>query len=160
MEFCRNPMSFQIEIDRLKGGKVIKIEESFDPSFLKIDEQELQFPHPVTVSGEAYLTDADLILSLKAKTKALLPCAICNKMIEKELKVDQITHAEPISEIPSHIFDFSELLREDLLIELPKYIECNQGKCPERTTVAPYLRSKERKDKTTYFPFADLDNLK
>lgn len=149
---------FQILIDRLKGGKIQKIEGKFDPSFLEIDEKDLRFPAPVEVKGEVYLADDELILRLKAKVKALLPCAICNQMVETELKVENMTHAEPVSEITSHVFDFRELLREDLLIELPKVVECNQGKCPERSVVAPYLRPQARVEKTTYFPFADLED--
>ncbi|HSX25634.1 MAG TPA: hypothetical protein VLE89_01335 [Chlamydiales bacterium] len=148
---------FKILIDRLKEGQVQKIVGIFDPAFLEVDEPELQFRSPVSVKGEVYLTDADLILRLKANTVAKMPCAICNQMYETEIKIENFYHAEPIAEIPSHIFDFSEPLREALLIELPKYVECNQGKCPERATMTPYLRPETRQDKTTYFPFSDMD---
>jgi hypothetical protein len=86
-------------------------------------------------------------------------------MIEKELKLD-FYHTELLSEIPSAIFDFRAVLREALLIEVPKTIECRGGKCPERATIAPYLGSRNpgtwdtdsgpQVEKTTYFPFADL----
>ncbi len=148
---------FQILVDRLKDGKVYKIDETFAPSFFEIDEPDLRFDSPVYVQGEAYLTDGDLILRLKAKTKAMMPCAVCNKMIEKELKVDNFYHAQPLAEIRSGIFDFRECLREDLLIELPQTIECNQGKCPDRPSLAAYIRSQGAKEKPTYFPFSDID---
>ncbi len=151
---------FKIFIDRLKGGQTHKIDEAVDPLFLAVDEKELGFPSKVDVKGEAYLADDHLIIRLKVKTVALMPCAICNEMIEKELKVDNFYHTQPIEEIPSAIFDFTELLREALLLDLPKYIECNQGNCPERTTIAPFLRPQARIEKTTYFPFADMDDLK
>lgn len=150
----------QIAIDGLKSGKVLKIDAAVDPAFLQIQEKELSFPAPVKVVGEAYLTDSDLILRLKAKTRVMLPCAICNQMIETEVKVDDMTHAEPIAELKSNVFDCRELLREDLLIELPQYVECKGGKCPERSSVTPYLRSQERVEKNTYFPFSDLDKFK
>lgn len=151
---------FKILIDRLKGGQTQKIEEALGPEFLGPEEPELRFPDKVRVKGEAYLTDAHLIIHLKAATKASMPCAVCNEMIDCNLSIDNFYHTVPIEEIPSAIFDFSEALREALLIELPRTVECNQGNCPNRATIKPYLRSEVRTDKTTYFPFADMDDLK
>lgn len=151
--------AFKILIDRLKGGHTQKIEEALDPAFLGPDEPELRFKKKVSVKGEAYLTDSHLIIHLKAATQFSMPCAVCNEMIDSDLKVDNFYHTEPIEEIPSAVFDYSEALREALLIELPRTVECNRGKCPQRATMAPYLRSEVRTDKTTYFPFADMDDL-
>ncbi len=150
---------FKIYIDRLKGGHVQKIEESFNPSFLEVDEDELQFDLPVTVRGEAYLTDDHLVIHLAAATAAEMPCSVCNKMIKTPLTVGNFYHTEPLSEIRDAIYDFREALREALLIELPRTVECNaqtgQGTCPSRETLTPYLRGKARSE--TYFPFADID---
>ena len=79
--------TFQILVDRLKGGQIEKIAESFDPSFLGIQEVELRFDAPVVVKGEAYLSEDELILHLKASTEAVMPCAVCNQMIKVELKI-------------------------------------------------------------------------
>lgn len=151
--------AFKILIDRLKGGQTLKIEESLDPAVLGPNEPELHFNQKVIVKGEAYLTDAHLIIHLKASTSALMPCAVCNEMIKTDLKVDNFYHTEPIEDIPSAVFDYSEALREALLIELPRTVECNGGKCPERGIIAPFLRAETRADKTTHFPFADMDKL-
>lgn len=148
---------FKILIDRLNKGETQKIDETLEPAFLALNEKELQFPEKVMVKGDAYLTDDHLIIRLKAKTAASMPCAICNEMIRIELNIEDFYHAQPVEEIPSAIFDFSEVLREGLLIGLPQYVECNKGKCPERATLAPYLKPKAREEKTTYFPFADMD---
>jgi len=150
---------FKILIDRLKGGHTLKIEELLDPSFLGPNEPELCFHTKVPIKGEAYLTDDHLVLHLKTATKVSMPCAVCNKMIDVELKADNFYHTEPLEEIRGAVFDFTEALREALLIELPKTVECNRGKCPERTIIAPFLRSQERTEKTTYLPFADMDDL-
>ncbi len=150
---------FKIFIDRLKGGQTEKIDEVADPKFLDVDEKELSFPSKIEVKGEAYLTDDFLMIRLKVKAVALMPCAICNEMIKRELKVDNFIHAEPIEDIPSAVFDFGELLREALLLDLPQYIECNNGNCPERASITPFLRSQARaENKTTYFPFADMND--
>lgn len=148
---------FKIWIDRLGEGNVQKIDGSFDPAFLEIEEKELQFRVPVRVVGEAYLADQHLIIHLRAQTKATLPCAICNQMIDMDLKVENFYHSEAITEIPSAVFDLSAPLREALLIELPHYLECNGGNCPERANLAPYLRSTPKTDsKNINLPFADL----
>jgi hypothetical protein len=150
--------SFQIFIDRLKGGEVLKIKESLDPSFLGVDEPDLRFAFPVAVRGKAYLTDSDLILQLDVQTDFLIPCTVCNEMIQSKLKVDNFYHAVPVEEIRGAVFDYTEALREALLIDVPKYMECNNGKCAERATLAPYMKKTAvSEEKKSHFPFADLD---
>ena len=149
---------FQIWVDRLKAGQTQKINESFDPSFLDIQEEELQTRSPVIVVGEAYLSENELILRLKASTQVMMPCAICNQMIPVQLSVIDFYHTEPLDQIPSAIFDYQAPLREALLIELPKYVECNKGKCPDRKTLNSYMRSGEKAEENTHFPFSNLDS--
>jgi uncharacterized metal-binding protein YceD (DUF177 family) len=148
---------FKIYIDRLKGGGTVRLDGNFDPSFFEIQEPELQFHDPVALSGEAYLTDDHLVLHWTATTKAEMPCAICNEMTKTPLTTKNFYHTEPLSEIPSAIFDFSTLLREALLIELPGTTECNEGHCPSREIIKPFLRPDKRLDKTEYFPFSNMD---
>lgn len=150
---------FQILIDRLKNGQTQKIKESFSPDFLDVSEKELQFLDPVEVSGEAYLSDQELILHFCIATKGFMPCVICNKMASFNLSIPNFYHAVPLQEIPGAIFDFRSSLREALLLELPQYTECNQGKCPEREIIAPYLKDETKNKKHhTYFPFSNLDS--
>ncbi len=146
---------FKIYIDRLKGGLVQKIEGAFHPSFLEVNEEELQFEQPVAVRGEAYLTDDHLILHLSAKTFAEMPCSVCNKMIQAPLAIANFYHTEPFTEIRDAVYNFGPALREALLIEIPRTVECNQGKCTSRETIEPYMRPETRQE--TYFPFADFD---
>ena len=150
--------AFKIYIDRLKGGLVQRIEGAFDNGFLEIDEEELRFPNPVTVKGEAYLTDEHLVIHLSASTSAEMPCSICNEMIKTPLTVGNFYHTEPLLEIQGALYDFGQALREALLIELPRTIECNQGHCPAREALEPFMRPEKRAEQTTYFPFADLDH--
>src|SRR6185295_14428092 len=95
--------AFHILIDRLKAGATQKIEECFDPSCLGPNEPELHFNTKVDVKGEAYVTDTHLIIHFKAKTKVTMPCAICNEMIDTDLKVDNFYHTESLEDIPSAI---------------------------------------------------------
>jgi len=151
------PEPFKIYIDRLRGGNTQVIDASLDPAFLDVQEAELSFPSPVLLKGETYLTDEHLIIHLKASTKTIRPCAICNRAAQADLVVNDFYHTEMIQDIPSAVFDFREVLREALLIELPLVIECNNGKCPERGALAPFIKSKERSENPTYFPFTDID---
>jgi uncharacterized metal-binding protein YceD (DUF177 family) len=144
----------KILIDRLKRGQSQKIDEQLEPLVLGPNEPELQFAFPVTVKGEAYIAETHLVIHLDAATKVLMPCAVCNQMIKVELKSLGFYHTEPLEAIPNAIFDYGEPLREALLIELPKTVEC-KGSCPERPLIAPYLRSEVRNDQ--YHPFADID---
>ena len=148
---------FKIYIDRLRGGTNQVIDAQLDSSFLDVNEPDLSFPKPVFLNGEAYLTDEHLVIHLKASTQALRPCAICNQHILTEIEVDNFYHTEMIQDIPSAVFDFREVLREALLIEIPLVAECNEGKCPERGTIAPFMSSKKRKENPTYFPFTDIE---
>ena len=147
--------SFTIWVDRLVEGRVEKIAGSFDSKFLGVEEKELQFPLPVSVDGDAYLAEDHLVIRLKAKTRAKMPCAICNTMIDVELKVN-FYHTEPIKEIKGAQFDWSEPLRETLLLELPRSTECD-GKCPGRVSIAPYLSAQATVEEKKHFPFAGLE---
>ena len=148
---------FKIYIDRLKGGHTVRLDGSFDQTFLGIDEPELKFHKPVVVSGEAYLTDDHLVIHLTASTTAEMPCAICNAMIQTKLATKDFYHTEPLSDIPAAVFDLSEPLREALLIELPRTVECNEGRCPSREVLQPFMRPDKRLDTTEYFPFSNID---
>ena len=86
-----------------------------------------------------------------------MPCSICNEMIEIDLKIVDFYHTEPTLEIRDAIFDFSSVLREALLIEVPTYAECCKGHCPQRQTLNPFLRKKARSEPDTHFPFANLE---
>jgi hypothetical protein len=146
--------TFNILIDRLKGGQTHKIEELADPAFLGPDEPELFFKTKVSVTGEAYLTDSHLIIHLNASTRISMPCAVCNQIIDVDLKAKNFYHAEPLENIPSAIYNYAEALREALLIELPRTVECNEGKCPERSSLSAYVRGQEKE--RPHFPFADI----
>ncbi len=148
--------SSKIFVDRLQQGKVEKVKENFDPAILQVEEKDLQFPEKVAVLGGAYLAEDHLILCFKISTRALMPCTICNERILVPLKVEKFYHTVPIAELSSPIFDYLEPLREALLLEVPKYVECNDGNCSERKNIEKYL--KIRPNHETHFPFSGLEN--
>lgn len=148
---------FQIFIDRLKNNHVEKIQGPFDPAFFEIDEPDLKFSFPVEIEGEVYLTNEDLVIHLKGKTKVTMPCSICNEPVAVDLTMENYYDTVPLSEIPSAVYNFKGQVREAFLIELPKYVECKGGRCPERSGIIPFMRTKDPvKQEDTYFPFSDL----
>jgi uncharacterized metal-binding protein YceD (DUF177 family) len=148
---------FKIYIDRLKEGATQKVGGEFAPDFLDVNEAELRFEQMVRLRAEAYVADDHLVVHLDAAAVATIPCAICNSMFGYELTAKNVYHTEPLAEIRSAVFDLGPLLREALLTELPYTAECSGGRCPQREALASYMRSEKKEEKTTYFPFADIE---
>ena len=149
--------AFKVYIDRLKGGEVCALKGEFAPTFLEIDEPELKFHKPVAIKGEAYVTDDHLVVHFSAVAFAEMPCAVCNELFEYKLSCKDFYHTEPLSDIPSAVFEIGPVVREALLVELPHAAECNGGKCLKRDTITPYMRSEKRSSQSTHFPFSDID---
>lgn len=148
---------FKIFIEQLKGGGSEKINLSCDSDFLELHEEELHFKAPVTATGEAYLADSELILHFNAKAHALIPCSICNAPVDVEVEVNNFYHAEPLLGIKGGSFDYREILREAILLELPLFAECKQGNCPQRLQLAKYLKPSKPSNEEGYRPFADIN---
>ena len=147
--------AFRILIDRLKDGEKHLVEGVFAPAFLDIAEKELQFRGPVRLKTEVYIADDHLVVCVSATTEAHMPCAVCNEMIAVPLKADHFYQTVPLKDVSAE-YDVSGDIREALLIELPRTTEC-KGKCPQRDSLAPYMRSEKRSGQTTHLPFAGLD---
>lgn len=147
---------FKIFIDRLKDGSEQKIEGSFSPELLEVDEKELQFHHPVVVDAVCYTAEEDLIIQITASTLATMPCAICNEWTTIEISASNYYVTEPLEEIKGAVYDFGLALREALLTQVPHVGECNQGHCPDRKLIEPFLR-KEDEIVQSRNPFKDID---
>jgi uncharacterized metal-binding protein YceD (DUF177 family) len=131
----------RIYTDRLKEGATQKIEEQLDPSFLEVQEEALSFEKPVTLSGSAYLASDHLVTEIRMETSASIPCIVCNEKIEIPLKITGFRFTVPLSAIKSGIYDYTEEVREALLLEVPRFIECSGGQCPERENINKYLNN-------------------
>jgi uncharacterized metal-binding protein YceD (DUF177 family) len=150
---------FKIFVEQLRNGHERKIEEVLDPEFLDIHEKDLSFRKKVYLKGKAYLAEDELILHWDAQTEAEISCSICNEPVSIGIQIQDFYHAEPLSEIKTGIFNFKDLLRETILLEVPPFAECHQGKCPKRKEIKKYLKDPSKKglDEERYHPFADLD---
>jgi len=152
---------FRVFVEQLRNGHIQEIDEVFSTEFLDLNERDLSFKNPVTVKGQIYLAEEMLILHLTIHAVATIPCAICNGPADVEINVNGFYHAVPLEEIKGAIYDFREILRETILLEVPILAECHQGKCPQRKTLEKYLKNEgapgAKEDEEGYRPFAGLD---
>ncbi|MBM3198363.1 MAG: DUF177 domain-containing protein [Chlamydiae bacterium] len=151
--FWRCDMDLLIYVDRLKEGETERIEGSFPSYPLLPKEKELFFSDTIQISGEAYLAGDHLVVHLEASVTAFIPCSVCNEPTKVELVLSDLCHTCPLEEISGHIFDLGKLVREEFLLELPKFTEC-QGSCPERIFLQKYLQQEQASD--THTPFSSL----
>lgn len=146
-------MEFKIYVERLKEGQ----KEIFSGNALGLsmpEEKDLSFKKEIELSGEAYIAGDHLIIKLDARATAFMPCCICNNTVTIPVDLYSFYHAEPLEEIKSSIFDFSELVRTDLLLQLPQFAEC-RGNCSERSNLKPFLKEKNTVCNAN-FPFSGL----
>lgn len=150
---------FKIYIEQLRDGREEKIHEKLDPSFLDIHETDLVFDKPVELEGVAYLAEHELVLHWDIRTEVTIPCIICNESVTVPMHIQNFYYSEPIAEIKTGIYNFKDLLRETVLLEVPPFTECHDGKCPQRKEYQHFLKesSDQFSDEEGYHPFADLD---
>ncbi|HEX4838817.1 MAG TPA: hypothetical protein VFU89_00050 [Rhabdochlamydiaceae bacterium] len=149
----------KIFIEQLRNGKRERFEHILPSDFLDINEPDLVFHSPIYVKGEVYATDEDLILQLSAHTEVQMPCSICNQMTFVSLNTEELYHTILLKELESTTFDFTDILREELVILIPQYVECQNSKCPERQSLSKFMKNKAASPQNhswNHFPFADL----
>ncbi len=149
----------KIFIEQLKGGTEEDLELIAPSHILQIKEEELSFADPIKLSGKAYTTSTDLVIHLHCKTKATLPCSICNEKTTISLDTEMECHTFDLAELKSTIFDYTDLVREEILLRVPQFVECNSGQCPERAVLNKYAKKPDtgkRSSESVEYPFAHL----
>jgi uncharacterized metal-binding protein YceD (DUF177 family) len=144
----------RIFIDRLREQGKQDITCILGPDFVGVSEAQLEFVDPVAVSGEAYLADDYMVLHGRASTQARVPCNICNEWVTIPVEADEIYQAEPLSEAVKGVIDFGPTVRDALLLEVPQFVECGEGHCPQREVI-DHLLHKES-DQSASNPFQNL----
>lgn len=153
-----------IYVDQLREGHVEQIDTTVEPAILDVNEEDLHFNQPVNIQGEAYLAENMLVLHLDLFTTATIPCAICNRLVESEIKILGFYHAVPLQEIKSKVYDMHHIIRETILLETPTFVECDPKGCPERKDLEKYFKKPHDSSSQTdqdggedgYQPFADI----
>lgn len=141
----------QIFVDRLTEGQEETINWDLSSTFLDVHEKDLSFSEEVKVKGKAYLADTFLIIQVDIEAVSLIPCIVCNEVKEYPVVIEHFYHAEPLAEMKGKIFNFTEKLRDAILLEVPQFYECNNGNCGERKELEKFLRKESSPS-----PFADL----
>ncbi|MCH9611929.1 MAG: hypothetical protein S4CHLAM102_04060 [Chlamydiia bacterium] len=133
--------NLKIILSNLAGDKQELFDEVVTADELRLDGPELGFEDPaVRVKGQAYITSDMLIIQYTLSIWPLFVCKICNERFPSPMEIDKTTHAEELSNIRDGIFDLSEPVREHILLELPRFSECNDGNCPDRVEVNKYIK--------------------
>lgn len=150
---------FKVYVEQLREGHEEKIDEKLDPAFLDVQESDLIFDKPVELEGVVYLAEYELVFHWDIRTEAKMPCAICNEPVKVPIHIQNFYYSEPVREIKTGVYNFKDLLRETILLEVPPFTECHDGQCPKRQEYQKYLKesSDQPSDEEGYHPFADLD---
>jgi uncharacterized metal-binding protein YceD (DUF177 family) len=149
---------FKIFVEQLREGHEEDIQETLTPDFLDIHDKELIFEKPIELTGKTYLAQNELVLHWDIHTFAKIPCAICNDMVEIPIDITNFYASESLDEIKTGIYNFKNLLRETILLEVPPFAECQGGQCPKRKEFDKYLKqTTDQEEEEGYQPFADLD---
>lgn len=131
--------ALKIYVDRLRDGSSEVLHLELPASLFEVEEEELELKDKVIVDGSVYLADSDLIAQLDLRATATMPCKVCNDATDVEINAAKLYHVQSVSEIASGVLDLSPLIREQLLLECPRFTECGGGKCPTRAEIAQYL---------------------
>lgn len=153
---------FKIYVDQLRNGHVEQIDENVSTAFLHLEEEEIRFDAMLHLAGEVYFAENELVIHLHVTTNVYIPCRICNTPVKILMDLDNLYLTVEPEEYKSGVFYFNELLRESILIEMPQFAECDDGKCPRRKEIGIYLAnpdkvSDEHSQDHGFKPFADLD---
>jgi uncharacterized metal-binding protein YceD (DUF177 family) len=140
----------QIALDQLQDGESLTIEESLPPSFLQIDDTDLICNRPIYLKGSVTRASGHLLLRFVAQTEVFMPCSFCNEMTLVPLKTGELTY-----ESDETIFDYSHLVREEVILMIPQFAECAGGHCPHRSLI-DQLRKKKSASTSYHTPFSEL----
>ncbi len=132
-----------IYIDRLRDGGKELIEENLPSNFFGTDEN-FYFTSLINMQGEAYLAGDHFVLSLGIELDVSLPCIVCNAWTPYSIHIKNFLHTESLEKIKNGLYDYSDIVRGAIFLEIPTYFECNKN-CPERIHLNSYLIKTSKK---------------
>ena len=146
-----------VYLERLVSGRKQEFDELVEPDLLNLSDETLTFQDPVYVKGEAYLAEGWLILHLSVDTKVTVPCSLCNEPVAIDISVKGLIEEEAVETIHGGVFDFSDRIREVVLLEVPFYPQCGGAECSNRKDVEKYLaKNKDQGQDHWHHPFSEL----
>ncbi len=144
-----------IHIDRLRDGEEEELACVLDPVFLDLkDDPDLSCTKPIDVSGATYIAGDFLIVELSCEVEFSIRCAVCSEMFPYIVTLDHVRFEKPLEEIRGKVFDFQDLLREEILVQIPHFALCGGYSCKNRKQVEKFLAKEKQED--VFRPFQDL----
>ena len=129
----------EIYIDRLKNNKEEPIYKNIHGDLLEINEQELKLVDEIKIKGKAYIASDFLIINFfTVQGRILMPCSICNELKSIDIKINNFYHSEPLDKIKNNKFNFKDVLKEAIFLEIPSFLECNNN-CEKRKDLNKYI---------------------
>jgi uncharacterized metal-binding protein YceD (DUF177 family) len=148
--------SLCVHLDQLQGGETQEIEFNVSPEFLDVQENDgFLAKHPVQIEGQAYIAEDYLVLDFNIETAITLACALCNTEFELPVELHHFLHEEALKDIKKKKFNFSDVVREAIILEIPFYPLCGGKECLHRGEIEKYLKKENIEE--THSPFADLE---
>ena len=86
-----------------------------------------------------------LLLHINIEARVALCCVVCDKEVIVPLELMDRYHAVPLEVITSRLFDLRPLIEEMIGVEVPEYVECREGNCPQRPVMERYLKTDKKK---------------
>lgn len=141
MEYSDN---LKLYIYRLKlpGDKEI-IQYSLPADQIREPGEETLFASPISVDGSLERIDHDVWgLFLNVTTDLGVRCCVCNEVFSHHVAIKNMSHFIHYEENKSGVFDCKELIRQELLLECDRFLECQNDGCPKRGGMSDFLRKK------------------
>lgn len=70
-------------------------------------------------------------------------CCICDEKFLHQVVVKDIHHFIHCEDSKTGIFDCKQLIRQELLLECDRFLECQSSGCPQRERLSNFLNKKD-----------------
>ncbi len=130
-----------LAIKKLFTGE--ETEQAFNYSFAMDNDSDRQTPlySDIQVTGKAFATGQGVFLDADVSFDYEVPCDRCAEIIKRSPRyhfvhqmVTELNHDEDYILVTEDLFDLDELIRSDILLELPTKNLCREdckGLCPK-----------------------------
>lgn len=133
---------FQILTERLKDGEEEELDEVLDPSFLDLAEKdELKVSSSIKVRGKVYRAQEWIIVDATVWVPVTMRCSMCNEPFSREIVLKRWVHE---AEVPKNgTLDLGDILREDILLEVPFFALCNGDTCHNKAEIQNFIHKEQ-----------------
>lgn len=132
----------RVRIDSSRSDSEVVFTERLSRDFFDLaSDDELSPQSDILVFGKAYCASEWIMVQALVTTLVCLPCSICDERCLLPIQLKQWEQSIPISSVKNGVIDLSESLREDLLLEVPNFIQCGGDTCKHADELRSYFRA-------------------